>query len=337
MDHSAYMRQALALARQAWGMTSPNPLVGALIVRDGQIIGRGYHHRAGEPHAEVNALRDAVDAAGATAYVTLEPCCTHGRTPPCTEALIRAGVSRVVVGSSDPNPRHAGKGIEILRQAGIEVLTGVEQAACDRLNESFFKWIVTGQPFVLLKMAMTLDGKIATAGGDSQWVTGPTARERVQYLRQWADAVMVGGETVRRDRPGLTVRNIPDWPRQPRRLVVSRSLTPETAAELMAPGPTPEVLAPSSPTEWQEALSRLGREQVTAILVEGGGELAGTLLQAGVVDKVEFHLAPKILGGTHSRPVVGGTDPLKLSEALALRDLTVEPLGDDFMLTGYPR
>ena len=337
MDHSAYMRQALTLARQAWGMTSPNPLVGALIVRDGRIIGRGYHHRAGEPHAEVNALRDAGEAAGATAYVTLEPCCSHGRTPPCTDALLRAGVSRVVVGSSDPNPRHAGKGIEILRQAGIEVLTGVEQTACDRLNESFFKWIVTGQPFVLLKMAMTLDGKIATAGGDSQWVTGPAARERVQYLRQWADAVMVGGETVRRDRPGLTVRNIPDWPRQPRRLVVSRSLTPVTAAELMAPGPMPEVLAPSSPAEWRETLSRLGREQVTAILVEGGGELAGTLLQAGTVDKVEFHLAPKILGGTHSRPVVGGTDPLKLSDAMALRDLTVEPLGDDFMLTGYPR
>jgi len=331
-----FMSEALTLARQAWGRTSPNPMVGAVVVRDGRIVGRGFHPRAGEPHAEVYALRDAGERArGATLYVTLEPCSTFGRTPPCTEAVIAAGIARVVVGALDPNPKHAGKGIEILRRAGIEVLTGVEELACCTLNEAFFKWIVTGRPFVLLKMAMTLDGRIATASGDSQWITGPAARERVQSWRQWADAVMVGGGTVRRDHPGLTVRNVPDWPRQPRRLVVSRTLTPAAATAAMGPGPAPEILAPDSPAAWNDELLRLGREQVTAILVEGGGELAGTLLQAGVVDKLEFHVAPKILGGTHSRPVVGGGDPVKLAEALAVKRLTVEPLGEDFIFSGY--
>ena len=332
----AVMLEALNLARLAWGRTSPNPMVGAVVVKDGQIIGRGYHHQAGEPHAEINALREAGSAAkGATVYVTLEPCSTFGRTPPCTDALIRAGVARVVVGATDPNPRHAGRGLAVLEQAGIATVTGVAEAACAALNEAFFCWITTGRPFVLLKMAMTLDGKIATASGDSQWITGPAARNRVQWLRQWADAVMVGGETVRRDHPGLTVRQVPDWPCQPRRLVVSRTLTPVTAATLLAPGPDPEILAPADSDAWRAELTRLGGEQVTALLVEGGGELAGTLLAAGVVDKVEFHVAPKLLGGTHSRPVVGGPDPLKLAEALPLSRVTVEPLDDDFIFTGY--
>ena len=203
-----YMPQALELAKLAWGRTSPNPMVGALIVKHDRIIGRGYHRKAGTPHAEINALADCRHSpAGATLYVTLEPCSTYGRTPPCTDAIIKAGISRVVIGCLDPNPKHAGKGVEILRRAGIEVEYPVLEEECLRLNEAFFKWITTGTPFVLLKMAMTLDGKIATVDGDSQWVTGVGAREEVQVLRQWADAIMVGGETARRDHPALTVRN----------------------------------------------------------------------------------------------------------------------------------
>ena len=218
-----FMQEALGLARMGWGLTSPNPMVGAVVVRDGVIIGRGYHFKAGEAHAEVNAFADVArhgfDAKGATLYVTLEPCCTTGRTPPCTDAILASGVKRVVIGSSDPNPHHAGRGIELLRAAGIEVTVGVEQSACSELNRPFFKWIATGKPFVILKMAMTLDGKIATASGESKWITGPEARRRVQALRRLSDAIMVGGETVRQDRPQLTVREPDSWPRQPLRII----------------------------------------------------------------------------------------------------------------------
>ncbi|MDD3118210.1 MAG: bifunctional diaminohydroxyphosphoribosylaminopyrimidine deaminase/5-amino-6-(5-phosphoribosylamino)uracil reductase RibD [Victivallales bacterium] len=331
-----YMRQALALAQLAWGRTSPNPMVGAVLVRDGVVIGRGYHHRAGTPHAEINALADGSgSSAGATLYVTLEPCSTYGRTPPCTEAIIHAGIARVVIGCLDPNPHHAGQGVAILRRAGIAVTCPVLEEECAALNEAFFKWITTGMPFVLLKMAMTLDGRIATVAGDSQWVTGPEARDEVQRLRQWADAVMVGGETVRRDHPALTVRRVPDWEVQPRRIVVSRQLTPEAAAALLQPGLFPEVIAPADAAAWREEMVRLGKSGVTAVLVEGGGELAGTLLQAGMVDKVDFFIAPKILGGRNSRPVVGGENPLRLADALALHRVKMVMAGADFRITGY--
>ncbi len=332
-----WMGEALALAEMAWGMTSPNPMVGAVVVRDGQVVGRGYHHRAGEPHAEVNALRDAGDAArGADIYVTLEPCSTGGRTPPCTGAIIKAGLRRVFVGASDPNPAHRGAGMKILSDAGIEVFDGILQKPCEKLNEAFFKWIATGTPFVLLKMAMTLDGKIATAGGSSQWITGTDARLRVQRLRQWADAVMVGGGTARTDRPGLMVREPENWARQPRRLVASTGMSTAEAAALLQPGVAPEVIRAAAPVEWRQVLRRLGAEQVTAILVEGGGELADSLLKAGVVDKVEFHIAPKILGGRGSRPVVGGDNPASLAESVPLTDVETFPLGNDIGVSGYP-
>ena len=204
-EDSEYMLEALSLARMGWGLTNPNPMVGCVIVKDGEVIGRGFHHRAGEAHAEINALRDAEsrqrDCRGATLYVTLEPCSSYGRTPPCTEAITASGIGKVVIGAMDPNPKHAGRGVEILRGHGIEVVCGVESSACWELNRHFFRWITSGKPFVRLKMAMTLDGKIATAEGDSKWVTGIEARRRVQQLRRLADAVMVGGNTLRLDKP----------------------------------------------------------------------------------------------------------------------------------------
>ena len=218
-----YMRRALALAAKAWGRTTPNPMVGAVAVRAGRVVGEGFHPKAGEPHAEVHALLAAGEAArGATLYVTLEPCSTSGRAPPCTAAIIRAGIARVVAATADPNPKHAGQGFEILRRAGIAVEVGIEAERAEELNKAFFHRMRTGKPYVLLKMAMTLDGKIATASGESRWITGPAARKRVQQLRQWCDAIMVGGETARLDRPGLTVREPVDWPCQPLKMGYGR-------------------------------------------------------------------------------------------------------------------
>ncbi|MBO5923715.1 MAG: bifunctional diaminohydroxyphosphoribosylaminopyrimidine deaminase/5-amino-6-(5-phosphoribosylamino)uracil reductase RibD, partial [Lentisphaeria bacterium] len=202
-----YMKRALALAREAWGKTAPNPMVGAVVVKNDRIVGEGYHHKAGLPHAEVNALNAAgKNADGATIYVTLEPCSTYGRTPPCTEAIKQANIKRMVCASEDFNPQHAGNGFDILRKANIEVKVGVCRKEALELNKAFFSHITRKRPYVLLKMAMTLDGKIATASGDSKWITSSAARQRVQKLRQWCDAIMFGGETVRLDRPGLVVR-----------------------------------------------------------------------------------------------------------------------------------
>ncbi len=333
---SEYMKEAIALAEKAWGMTSPNPLVGAVIVKDGKVTGRGFHEQAGKPHAEINALADAGQSSPkADLYVTLEPCSTHGRTPPCTDAIIRAGVRRVFIGSLDPNPAHAGRGVNILNNAGIEVFTEIEKVSCDAINEAFFKWITAKRPFVILKMAMTLDGKIATESGQSKWITGPAARQRVQHLRQWADAILVGGNTARNDHPSLTVRDMHGW-RQPRRLVASKTLTPEALKSLLPEGINPEVIRAACPAEWQAAMSRLGSENVTALLIEGGGELASTVLNAGIVDKVEFHIGPKILGGRNSRPVIGGANPLTLAEALALKNISIERAGEDIVVIGYP-
>ncbi len=330
-----WMRRALRLARQAWGRTSPNPLVGAVVVREGREVGAGFHRLAGTPHAEVHALRAAGDVArGATLYVTLEPCRTHGRTPPCTEAILAAGVARVVVGCTDPNPAHAGKGIEDLRAAGIEVRTGVLEGECRELNEAFFWWITQRRPYVLLKLATTLDGKIATAAGQSQWITGPAARRRVQRLRQWCDAIMVGGETVRRDDPSLTVRTPRDWPCQPLPLVwTSRPLPPDCRLARR----DARTVKPRTPGEWVALLAELGRQNVTALLLEGGGELAASALAARVVNRVAFFLAPKILGGRDSRPAVGGPERTSLDDAWQLDRLRVERVGDDLLLQGNCR
>ncbi|MCQ2377830.1 MAG: bifunctional diaminohydroxyphosphoribosylaminopyrimidine deaminase/5-amino-6-(5-phosphoribosylamino)uracil reductase RibD [Victivallaceae bacterium] len=332
------MREALALAELGWGLTRPNPMVGALLEKDGEIIGRGFHRVAGEAHAEINALRDARargnDPAGATLYVTLEPCSTYGRTPPCTEAILEAKISRVVAALNDPNPRHAGRGIEILRRAGVETTTGILSAECGRLNAAFFKFITSKKPFVMLKLAVTLDGRIATASGDSQYVTGEEARKRVQKLRRLADAVIVGAETARFDHPRLTVREPADWPHQPLRLIASSSMDEEELQTLFPDG-NAGIVDLSSPEKWDDFLVSLGEKKMTALLIEGGGELAASALRAKAVDYAEFHIAPKILGGKDARPAVAGESPETMAEALALRDIRHFSLGDDLIVTGF--
>lgn len=332
-----WMRRALRLARRGCGLCSPNPMVGAVVVRDGVAVGEGYHHRVGEPHAEPNALDAAGDAAqGATLYVTLEPCSTWGRTPPCTQRIIRAGVRRVVIGTLDANPAHKGAAISILQHAGITVDCGILDTECRALNEAFFWWITTRKPFVILKMAMTLDGKIATEGGDSKWITGEPARRMVQSMRRRADAVMVGGATVLADQPSLMVRQPAHWPRQPRRLVwSSMSKLPPSTRMLSDGGPAPELLKPQTTLEWQAVLTRLGAENVSTLLLEGGGELAAAALKAGIVNQVAFFVAPKILCGRNSRPVVGGDNPVSLSSAISLYNMNARKIGDDILLTGY--
>lgn len=335
------MNEALALAKLGWGRTNPNPMVGAVVVSpEGRIIGRGYHVRAGEAHAEVNAIQDALRHAGScqecTIYVTLEPCSTTGRTPPCTKAIIENGFKRVVIGALDPNPRHAGKGVEILEGAGIECVTGVCQEECVELNRPFFKFITTGTPFVILKMAMTLDGKIATPDGSSKWITGPEARSRVQQLRRIADAIMVGGNTLRMDSPGLCVREPEEWPRQPRRLIFSAAMDEEEIAGYFPDGRV-EKVCPDTPEKWRELMERLGSENCMALLIEGGGEVADSALKAGVVDYVEFHIAPMLLGGRSSIPVLGGDDPGALCDALRLCQVKVVPYGSDWAISGYTR
>ena len=337
---SEYMLEALALARMGWGLTNPNPMVGAVLVKDGTVIGRGFHRKAGEAHAEINALSDAArhgnDTRGATLYVTLEPCSTYGRTPPCTEAIIAAGISRVVIGAMDPNPRHAGRAEALLRAAGIEVVCGVENAECWDLNKHFFRWITSGRPFVVLKMAMTLDGKIACCNGESRWVTGSEARRRVQAWRRLSDAIMIGSSTLRADHPQLTVREPENWECQPRRIIVSSSVDEDELLEFFPDGRA-EVVDLPDPEAWNTFMDELGQSGVTALLIEGGGELAASALKAGVVDYVEFHIAPKLLGGRESIPALGGESPLSMEEALHLQRVKTFTCGNDIIISGFLR
>jgi len=333
MTDVEFMRLALRLASRGAGSTSPNPMVGALLVRRGRIIGRGWHHRAGLPHAEIEALQDASrrgqSARGATLYVTLEPCSTHGRTPPCTEAIEAAGIKRVVVAATDPNPAHSGRAFRLLRRAGIEVVHGVIEREADALNEVFNHWITRRTPFVTVKSAMTLDGKIATAAGESKWITSEKARGRGMKWRAQSDAVLVGINTVLADDPRLTVRATNG--RSPRRIILdTHARTPLTAKVVTdefaslttvvvgkkAPRRRVAALARhvnvlASPTkngtidlEW--LLKQLGAQEVTSLLVEGGGEVNASFLLAGLVQRVEFFYAPKILGGRDARKGVAG-------------------------------
>ncbi|MCP4180978.1 MAG: bifunctional diaminohydroxyphosphoribosylaminopyrimidine deaminase/5-amino-6-(5-phosphoribosylamino)uracil reductase RibD [bacterium] len=339
------MLRALRLAHKAWGRTSPNPMVGAVIVKNGEKVGEGYHKKHGGPHAEINAITSVYEnfnnakeiLNGSTIYVTLEPCSTFGKTPPCTEAIIKNKISKVVIGTLDPNPKHAGAAVKILQGKGIKVSHGIEEEKCFQLNEAFFYWIVKEKPFIILKMAMTLDGKIATADGDSKWITGPVARKRVQYLRKWADAILVGGETARTDRPSLTVRNsknqiIKSW-KQPLRLIASNTLAKQDV-DFVKETDT-EIINAKSPDEWNSVFAVLGKKNITSILVEGGGELASSLLENDLINKVEFHIAPKILSGRNSRPVIGGVNPISLAHSHNLKDVTIKRLGDDICISGY--
>ncbi|MFN3408917.1 MAG: bifunctional diaminohydroxyphosphoribosylaminopyrimidine deaminase/5-amino-6-(5-phosphoribosylamino)uracil reductase RibD [Limisphaerales bacterium] len=365
-----FMRLALRLARR--GRTSPNPMVGAVLVKRGEVIGRGWHRRAGEPHAEIEALLDAArrghSARGPTLYVTLEPCCTHGRTPPCTAAILAAGIRRVVVGATDPNPRHAGRGFAILRRAGIQVTTGVLADEGARLNEAFNHWIVHGTPFVTVKAAMTLDGKIATAEGESKWITGEAARRVGQQLRRESDAILVGVNTILADDPSLTARGpgAPSPARLRRIILDPRARTPLTARVVTdeCAGLTTIVVSRRSPARRVAALARrvrvlvaplaragrragqasapldldwllrkLGAEQVTRLLVEGGGETNAAFLFGRHTQRVVFFYAPKILGGRKARRAVAGEGAMSRAELLRLTDVRWRRVGNDLMMT----
>ena len=357
------MRLALELAKKAEGFTSPNPMVGAVVVKDGEIAGTGYHARAGSPHAEIIALRGAGEKAqGATLYVNLEPCCHHGRTGPCTEAIIAAGVRKVVVAMVDPNPLVAGKGIARLRQAGIAVAAGVLAAEAARLNEVFSKYITTGMPFVVLKAAMSLDGKIATRRGESRWITAEQARLCGHRLRHRYDAILVGVNTVLLDNPSLTVRLPEGGSRDPVRVVVdSCARTPPGAKIINQPSAAPTLIAatPEAPAERVAALKGAGAEvlvlppdekgrvdlpllmkelagrEITSVLIEGGAEVHASALDAGIVDKVAWFIAPLLVGGKEAPGPVGGQGAGRLDEAVPLRNVFVQRIGEDIYVEGY--
>ncbi|MEA5617929.1 bifunctional diaminohydroxyphosphoribosylaminopyrimidine deaminase/5-amino-6-(5-phosphoribosylamino)uracil reductase RibD [Cronbergia sp. UHCC 0137] len=351
---SQMMQRCLELARRALGYTSPNPLVGAVIVKDGKIVGEGFHPRAGEPHAEVFALRAAGDdARGSTIYVSLEPCNHYGRTPPCSEGLIAAGVSKVVVGMVDPNPLVAGGGIARLRAAGIEVVVGVEEAACRKLNEGFVHRILHKRPLGILKYAMTLDGKIATSAGHSAWVTNPDARSEVHQLRTACDAVIVGGNTVRYDNPFLTSHQV--GARNPLRVVMSRRLNlPENARLWESDAPTLVLTEVGCSEDFQEMLVKKGVEVIEfplltpdqamaylyergfcTVLWECGGTLAASAIAQGAIQKILAFIAPKIIGGVHAPTPVGDLGLVSMTQALSLERVTWRVVGSDCLVEGY--
>lgn len=358
--HQQMMQRCLQLAQQAAGFTSPNPLVGCVIERDGEIVGEGYHPKAGEPHAEVFALRAAGDKAkGATAYVSLEPCNHFGRTPPCSEALVKAGVATVVVGMVDPDPRVSGKGIERLRAAGIQVITGVEEADCQRVNEAFVHRVLYQRPFGILKYAMTLDGKIATTAGHSTWITQEIARSHVHRLRATCDAVIVGGNTVRRDNPHLTTHHQTDShqpPNNPLRVVLSRTLDLPQTAHLWETDVAPTmVLTQGHPNSDGQAyleqqgvevvnldeltpqtvMSYLGQKELLSVLWECGGTLSARAIADGSVQKVLAFIAPKIVGGQNAPSPVGDLGFNKMTEALQLERVRWHIVGEDCLVEGY--
>ncbi|QNB47342.1 bifunctional diaminohydroxyphosphoribosylaminopyrimidine deaminase/5-amino-6-(5-phosphoribosylamino)uracil reductase RibD [Thermanaerosceptrum fracticalcis] len=357
-----YMKMALELARKAQGRTSPNPMVGAVVVKDGNIVGTGYHQKAGTPHAEVHALNEAGERAyGADLYVTLEPCNHLGRTPPCTEAIIRAGIKRVFVALRDPNPLVSGKGIARLKAHGIEVQEGLLEDEARKVNEVFLKYIRTKLPFVALKTATSLDGKIATERGESRWITGQEARLRGHWLRNIYDAILVGIGTVMADDPSLTCR-LPDQEgRDPIRIIVDSKLSIDEGARVLnLHSPAPTIIATTAQAtaekisrieknapvlvvnEGKEVhlpslLKMLGDMEITSVLVEGGGRLNGSFLRENLVDKFYCFLAPKIIGGTKAPGSFGGEGISSLRDVTELIDVVVEHLGTDLLVTGYPK
>lgn len=419
MSDAHFMRLALRLARRGYGATSPNPMVGAVLVKGGKVLGRGWHRQAGLPHAEIEAIRDAQskkqNLKGATLYVTLEPCCTRGRTPPCTEAILAAGIKRVVVAATDPNPEHAGKGFAILKRAGIEVITlddkegrarpsvrAVSDVAHERrarsdapyrklaeeatrLNETFNHWIVHRTPFMTVKAAMTLDGKIATATGESKWITGEKSRAAGMKLRRGADAILVGVNTVMADDPSLTVRSVQgskfkiQSSKMLRRIILDpMGRTPlsaiilndefaawtmivvsehapkkqidelrEKVKTIVAPQTKSAIANSQSPLRDRQSkivnlksqidlcwlLKKLGGENITSLLVEGGGETNAQFLEQKLVQRIAFFYAPKILGGRDAPKSVAGKGIERLEEKISLREVEWKKIGEDLFLT----
>jgi diaminohydroxyphosphoribosylaminopyrimidine deaminase/5-amino-6-(5-phosphoribosylamino)uracil reductase len=353
-----FMRRALTLARRGLGKTSPNPAVGCVIVVSGQIVGEGWHRKAGTPHAEIHALAQAGPMArGADVYVTLEPCSHFGKTPPCADALIAAGVGMVYVGMVDPNPRVAGKGIEKLQQAGISVRSGILEAECRAINEPFLKHVVTGSPFVTLKSALTLDGMTATAGGDSKWITSERCRRVVHRMRAHSDAIMVGAGTVLIDDPELTVRLIRGG--NPLRVVVDSNLRAPLNAKVFEVSSSVNTLVATLVSSGQQVdalqkkgvellvcsehegridlhdlLRRLGTRGIQSVLLEGGSELAAEALRNRVIDKVAFFYAPKLVGGA-GRGLFTGPGVSLMQDALSLERVRVSRIGEEFLVEGY--
>ena len=354
-----YMRLAMQLAGNAIGRTSPNPLVGAVIVKDNRVVGCGWHRKAGTPHAEVHALNQAGELAqGADVYITLEPCAHYGKTPPCAKALVEAKVKNVYGGLLDVNPKVAGKGFKILEDAGIHVEYGFLQDELRKQNEVFFKWIEHKKPFVVLKAAMTLDGKIATATGQSKWITNETSRAYGYKLRDIYDGIMVGINTVIEDNPMLTSRV--DGGKNPIRIVVDSSLKIDINANVVQDKSAKTIIATTDKAnkdkilklqaqdvdvivvdkdendkvDIEKLLDILGQQNICSILVEGGATLSGSFVAKKLVDKVYFFIAPKIVGGKEAKTPVAGTGILNLQEALALKDIQIEKLEEDVLIIG---
>ena len=359
-----YMKMALALAVKAKGLTSPNPMVGAVVVKRGRVVGEGYHKRAGSDHAEVIALKKSAGrAAGATLYVNLEPCAHYGKTPPCVDRVINSGIKRVVTGMIDPNPLTRGKGSLILRRAGIDVKNGVLPEESKRLNEAFITYITEKRPFVTVKAAESIDGKIATRKGDSRWISSEKSRRMVHAMRSEADAVMVGVNTVVADDPLLTSRMNGSARRQPLRIIVDARLSAPLSSKVFSKklaGNTIVATTRYASRNKMNALEKKGVELLTFngsgrrvdlkkllkalsargvinLLVEGGGTLISSLLNEGLVDKVLFFIAPKIIGGSSAVTAVEGAGAAKVKDAIKIESISVERAGEDILLSGYVR
>ena len=363
MDHEYFMRMALNLAKKGQGCTSPNPMVGAVIVKDGAVVGRGYHRAAGQAHAEVEAIEDAgIKARGACLYVNLEPCNHTGRTPPCTRKILQAGIRQVIMAMADPHTK-AGGGAAFLRQHGIDVLSGVCEEQAARLNEAFVTYVSTGCPFVIVKCAATLDGRIATRTGDSRWVTGEKARRFVHRLRHAVDAILVGIGTVRADNPRLTTRLDNRKGVDPDRIVLDThlSISPDAAILTLDSDADTILVAGKNAAgskrkqlqkdgvriieqplkggriDLQSLIVRLGSEGITSLLIEGGSTVLASAFNSGIVDKVLFFYAPKILGGDDGMPICRGSGPALMKDSIQLKHIRVQRFAEDVMIEGYIR
>lgn len=364
MNDEHFMRMALELAGRGRGTTSPNPMVGAVVVKNGEVVGKGFHQFAGGPHAEVIAIDEAAERAkGATLYVTLEPCNHSGRTPPCTHRIITSGLRRVVIGMKDPNPRVVGGGAEVLKAGGIDVTLGVGAEEARTLNEAFIKHICTGRPYVIAKCAATLDGRIATRTGDSKWITGESARRFVHELRHSVDAILVGSGTIAADDPLLTTRLSDRPPKDPLRVILdtclrisprARVLTHTSSADtLVVAGDgvsqalkdritrkgvrVIEVEARGGRIALSPLMDRLGSMGVTSVLIEGGSRVLASAFQAGIVDKLCFFFAPILFGGDDGIPICGGPGVERVRDGIRLQRIAIRRFGDDVMIEGYLR
>ncbi|TAN60661.1 bifunctional diaminohydroxyphosphoribosylaminopyrimidine deaminase/5-amino-6-(5-phosphoribosylamino)uracil reductase RibD [bacterium] len=359
MNNIYFMQRALSLALKARGRTFPNPLVGALVVKDGRIVGKGYHKKAGLPHAEVEALADAGEKAkGAVLYVTLEPCTHYGRTAPCVDKILESGVKKVVVGMVDPNPLNNGRGIKLLEEHGVKVGSGLLEAESRKINQPFIKYITRKMPFVTVKVGQSLDGKIAARGGDSKWITSDKSREFAQHLRGEYDGIMVGVNTVIRDNPLLLSA---DPKKELARIIVDSRMTTPVDSRVFQDPRKPVIIATLKEAAGQETenrnllsqkarileikenrgevnlydlLKKLARLEITNILVEGGGALIGSLFDSNLVDRVLFFIAPKIIGGKEAISSVMGRGVSRADKAVKLRDVTMKRIDDDFLIEG---